>query len=87
MTGIAAAVVPEPIVVYVPENCVECGVTGAVTLEHTVKGKLIMLDWCCRACSYAWPVRRSDAFRLRPKRDRRESPRPLQEQRSDQRDC
>ena len=86
MTGIAAAAVPEPVVVCVPEKCVECGVTGTVILEHTVKGKLILLDWCCRACSYAWPVRRSDAFRLRAKRDRRQSSRPAEEQRTERPD-
>lgn len=39
-----------------PVTCVQCGVSGKVRLENTVKGGSVRLSWLCRACNHAWPV-------------------------------
>jgi hypothetical protein len=39
-----------------PENCPFCGTSGGIRLEQTIKGKAVVLKWCCQRCESDWPV-------------------------------
>jgi hypothetical protein len=68
----------------VPEQCRECHAQGAVTLEQTLKGELVILRWRCRMCNADWSVMPSDHVeRRRSRTDRRNTPRNERRRRSD----
>jgi hypothetical protein len=51
--------VPSPnpkLALRVPDDCPFCGTAGKIVLETTVKGKVVVLKWCCESCSAEWPV-------------------------------
>jgi hypothetical protein len=39
-----------------PEACPQCHAVVMIGLETTVQGGAVYLSWCCRNCSYEWPV-------------------------------
>jgi len=40
----------------VPQQCSYCGTTGKIVLETTVKGRMVVLKWCCESCAEEWAV-------------------------------
>jgi hypothetical protein len=54
-----------------PEACPRCHDNGLVNLESTVSGRDVHLTWCCRGCSYEWPVTEGEQ-RLTERRSGRE---------------
>jgi hypothetical protein len=42
--------------VRVPEHCVSCSAIGSVSLEQTIRGTSIALNWSCSKCGHTWPV-------------------------------
>jgi hypothetical protein len=67
-----------------PERCRFCNAVGSVSLEQTIKGKSVVLTWCCQRCDQEWPVtpeeeehdRRlgTDERRRTSRKDRRQRP-------------
>jgi len=49
-----------PVAIAVPNACATCGRPGTVSLQHTIKGSLIALQWRCSACEAEWPVTRKE---------------------------
>jgi hypothetical protein len=46
-----------PLTLKIPQRCPACQKLQTITLEQTIKGETVTFQWCCRACSHAWPVR------------------------------
>ena len=44
-----------------PEQCLHCGASSSVRLQHTLKGDAVELLWCCAACDEGWAVAETDA--------------------------
>jgi ribosomal protein L44E len=66
--------VADAVVFQVPEHCPQCRASGLISVEHTLKRRLVLLDWACRACAHRWPVVGDDRLLMRPKPDRRQDP-------------
>src|SRR3954471_17688083 len=52
-----------------PKECPFCGRLGTVTLETTVRGDAVTLNWCCRECGREWRIQADEQLP-----DRRSSP-------------
>jgi len=53
--------VPDRLTLKIPTECPNCHRDHTITLEQTIKGDTVILQWCCRACSHSWPVRKQAA--------------------------
>ncbi len=40
----------------IPERCPSCAATGAVRLQQTIRGRAVVLNWCCARCQHEWPI-------------------------------
>jgi hypothetical protein len=60
----SAGVPDRPVALRIPEQCPHCGAHASVKPETTIKGEMVLLQWCCSACSREWPVIGHDEVRL-----------------------
>jgi transposase-like protein len=49
-----------PVRLRVPTTCPRCGAKGVIVLETSISREGIVLEWWCRQCEHAWPVKRGD---------------------------